>query len=264
MESGKWSVGNVVAVVAVLVVLAIVVLPAFATSRRSPCQSNLKQCAQALKMYCDDFDGMMPSSYLIHRSSHWNRQDCIKFCTQLCSGPGANYPGTNRATWSQVLYENMRNKDIMFCTSDLVDRRARDVTVSYWFKPAMDRAWYGCPKPRRRMADYGYESDQIAFFERCGWHYQDQGGLRAPKGGNNVEINASFMDSHVEKIAIPASGPPNYVNSPAGMTRAYAPFYYNCYVDPNTHVEKLYDKGPLPISTKTGKCIDPGKNYDKL
>ncbi len=268
MQSGKWSVGSVLAVVLIVVAVGMFAFPYGYRprngARRSTCQSNLKQCAQALKMYCDDFNGMMPSSYLINRSNRWNRQDCIKFCTQLCSGPGSNYPGTNRVTWSQVLYDDMRNKGIMWCPSDPVDREGRHPTVSYWFKPAMDRAWYGCPKPKRKMADCGYESEQIAFFEHRGWHYQDQGGLRAPHGGIPVEINASFVDTHVEKITIPGSGPPNYVTSPAGITGPYSPFYYNCYVDPKTKAEKVFEKGPLPISTTTGKCIDPGCNYDKL
>jgi len=196
-------------------------------TRRSTCQSNLKQCAQALKMYCDDYNGMMPSSYLIHRSNRWNRQDCIAFCTRLCTGdpksPVDGYPGAKRATWPQVLCDNMRNKEIMWCPSDPADHRGRDPVVSYWFKPAMDRAWYGCPDPKRTMADYGYESDQVVFFEYSGWHYQDRRGLRAPGDGGNVEVNASFIDTHVKKMTIPACGPPNYINSPSGMTRAYSP-----------------------------------------
>ncbi len=167
-----------------------------ATADRSACLNNLKQCAQALKMYADDYDGALPSSYLVGHAPHWNRPDYLKFATLAGKKPDDKSP---RRTWSQVLYDNMRSKDIVFCPADPVDRSSPNAQASYWYKLANDKAWYGvgCPQPRRKMGDYGYESDQIAFYEHQPFHYGGAGGLR-----DGARINAAFVDTHVELIAV--------------------------------------------------------------
>lgn len=258
-------------VIAIIAILAAILFPVFArareAARRSTCQSNLKQCAQALKMYCDDFDNTLPSSWLVVNptgtTTNAMTPDSYKaFGCTLCAG-GANAfptPGA-RVTWSEMMYDNLRNKDIMWCPSDSQDHLAANAEVSYWFKYAMDYAW-AQTLSKKKMSDYGYESDQIAFFEHKGWHFQDQGGLRRPSGGNNVEINASFMDSHVEKIALPVQAPTDYVKDRTGATGTYFPFFYNCYVLQSTGAESD-PNAQITLNATTGQGWDPSTNYDK-
>jgi len=263
-------------VIAIIAILAAILFPVFArareAARRSTCQSNLKQCAQALKMYCDDYDNTMPSSILCANpisAAGYQTFGC-KLCTAAASDPTNGFPGTNRITWPQMLYDSMRNKDIMWCPSDSTDHSGANATVSYWYKWANDFAW---SQNKKKASDYGYESDQIAFYEYKGWHFQDQNGLRAPTGGVNVEVNASFIDTHVKKITIPASGPAAYASTPAGATSNNEPFYYNVWINPTNQAET---PNPLPTSqynitvatsvtaTNYGQGWDPSSNYDKL
>ncbi len=247
-------------VIAIIAILAAILFPVFArareAARRSTCQSNLKQCAQALKMYLDDFDSMMPSHVVAGVGYD-------TFCGTLCAGGENAFPTpTLRATIWELLYEDMRNKGIMWCPSDSQDHFVGNAPTSYWYKYAMDYAWTAA-NARRKASDYGYESDQIAFFEHKGWHYQDSNGIRGPVGGTPVELNASFMDSHVEKIALPVCAGTTYVTAPSQMTSSVSPFFYNLYVDPNTHVESAAT-GTSISTNANGQGWDPSMNYDKL
>jgi|GEM_PF-612630 len=231
-------------------------------ARKSTCLNNMKQCAQALKLYCDDYDNTLPSSVLVNGKAG-DPKDYQTFGCTLC--PGKDFPGDGKivrsVTWPQVLYDSMRDRDCMWCPDDCTDRTAAKPLVSYWLKYAMDKAW-APPLNRRTITDYGYESQQIAFFEHAGWHYRDD--WRTNGLAQGVEINVSFMDSHVEKIALPASAPTGYINNPSGATGPYEPFFYNCYVSPKSGKESNYiDRNPLPVSARTGVCIDPADNYDK-
>lgn len=254
MQGDKSWILTVILVFLVIFVVAALLFPVLlkATDHARPnnCQSNLKQCAQALKMYSDDYNGQMPSSFLVSRSKYWSRRDAATFVSKL----GSPYPppAGGKRTWSQVLYDNMRNKDIMFCPSDETDHTAApNVRTSYWYKLAMDRAWYGvgCDAPRRSMGDYAYESDQIAFYERMGWHFNDTKGLH-----NGVRINASFVDTHVETIVVPNATSGDPINCAANTDGE--PMYYNLYNDPTTG-ETRCDTGPA-------KHTDPTIYSDKL
>jgi hypothetical protein len=248
----KLTIGGFVAVAALVVAVITVLMPVVAQqsdpSEKATCQSNLKQCAQALKMYADDYDNVLPSSCLVGHAPHWNRLDFVKFATLAGKTPDSTSP---RRTWSQVLYDNMRSKDIMFCPSDPVNRNSPNAQASYWYKLANDKAWYGvgCPEPRRAMSDYGYESDQIAFYEHQPFHYGGTGGLK-----NGARINASFMDTHVETITISNATSGDPVNCAASSNGE--PMYYNCRVDDRT-AKEMIDKGPA-------KQIDPTCCYDKF
>jgi type II secretory pathway pseudopilin PulG len=247
----KLSFGSIVAAAVIVVVVSLLLLPVFAqdreTSQKSQCQSNLKQCAQALKMYADDYDGTMPSSYLVSGKEHWNRNDFLRFATLVGNRPPKTSP---RQTWPEILYDNMRSKDIMFCPSDPVSRNNPNAQASYWYKTANDKAWYGlgCPEPRKKMDDYGYESDQIAFYEHQPWHFGGSGGLK-----NGTQINASFVDTHVETIVIKNATSANPVNCAANSYGE--PMYYNLRVD---------DRGKTKSDTGPARQIDPTFSYDTL
>ena len=231
-------------VIAIIAILAAILFPVFArareAARKSSCQSNLKQCAHALKMYTDDYDGTLPSSALV---AGGNSQPSAANYQNFGCRLGATFPPTNvRQTWPQVLYDNMRNKDIMFCPSDSVDRTPTGAlnnspVLSYWMKYAIDAAWANGYK---KMGDYGFESDQIAFFEYKGWHFNDQSGVR-----DGVMYNMAYMDTHVETKTL-VEGPPTAVTAPSGATASYEPFVYNMWVNPNNNgvAERKFGTNP--------------------
>ena len=251
MQSGKCSILSVILAAFILGMVAIMLaamMPPHEVARKVTCQNNLKQCIQALKMYSDDYDGQLPSSYLVNRSKQWNPIDSYAFISR----PGKLPPGPKqrRHTWSQILYDNIKNKDVMWCPSDKVDKTDPDAQTSYWYKLANDKAWYGvgCAKPRRSMNDYVFESDQLAFYERLGWHFGDEKGLR-----NNVQINAAFMDTHVETILIRNATSGDPMNCAANADGE--PMYYNQYNGP---------QGETKLDTGPAKHTDPAIYSDKL
>ncbi len=260
MRNGKCSILSVIFIFFILFVVAAVLFPVCIRdgdcSHRATCQSNLKQCAQALKMYSDDYDGQMPSSYLISRSKRWNSPDFLMFATRLGEYP----PRSNRKhTIWQVLYDNMKNNDIQWCPSDEADHADPRARTSYWYKLANDKAWYGigCSKPRRSMQDYAYESDQIAFYEHKGWHFGDTKGLH-----NNVQVNASFVDTHVEVIVIKNATSGDPIDCAANTDGE--PMYYNFKTDAEptpyryqvkAHNHEFLQKGPATL-TDPSFCSD--------
>jgi hypothetical protein len=237
------------AFIGVIACLSALLFPVFArareAARKSSCQSNMKFMAQALKMYCDDYDGMLPSSALAtYPPSVASPANYEKFGCTL----GAQFPPRGpRQTWPQVLSDYVRDKDEMWCPSDSTDHTpGPNVVVSYWYKYANDAAWAA---GKRKMGDYGYESDQIAFFEYKGWHYGDQSGLK-----DGFQYNMSYMDTHVESVVL-KDGPPigSPVSTPAGVARSITePFYYNTKVN----------AAGTPSHVLGG--IDPSHNYDDL
>lgn len=238
-------------VIAIIAILAAILFPVFArareAARKSSCQSNLKQCAQALKMYTDDYDGTLPSSSLAGtRNAEGQATQAPTPALYQTFGCrlGTSFPPTGiRQTWSQVLYDNMRNKDIMFCPSDSTDHTPgtgnTNPVVSYWMKYAVDSAW---GQGFKKMGDYGYESDQIAFFEYKGWHFNDQSGVR-----NGVMLNIAFMDTHVASLTI-KDGPTAAAAVPGAATQNVEPFVYNTWVNPNSNppgqVQKQFGTNP--------------------
>ncbi len=243
-------------VIAIIAILAAILFPVFArareTARKASCQSNLKQCAQALKMYVDDYDGEMPTPLL------WNTNLATAypiFGCQLCNGNPTDatngYPGTTRVTWAQMLYDNMRSKNVIWCPSDSTDHAAVSPTISYWYKYANA---YAYTMGKRKMSDYGYESDQVAFYEYNGWHFSDSTGMHV-----NSEINAAFLDSHVEKVTLPVCAAPtaNPTNDKSESMAAYSPMFYNVYLE-------TISGGNSISTTAAGQGWDPSTNYDKF
>lgn len=255
MQSGKPSIASLISIVGIFLVVTLLLYPAFrrASAREGtpvpPCIKNLKQCAQALKMYTDDYNGMLPSSCLVSHSKRWNTPDFYTFACKAGKIPPDSK--MRRVTWAQILYDNMRNRDIMFCPSDTVDKADPSAQTSYWYKLANDKAWYGigCGAPRRNVRDYGYESDQIAFCERLGWHFNDTKGLR-----NGVQVNASYLDTHVETITIKNATSGDPIN--CAVSSDGEPMYYNTRFDEKT--------GNTTEQTGPATLTDPTCCYDAL
>ena len=241
---------DLLAVAIIIIILAAVFGPPFLNRRpgphKSPCQSNMKECVIALHLYCNDYDDTLPSSTLVSHSNKWSRRDFLRFAT-------LRGERSRPKTWSQVLDAHMKNKDIMFCPSDDVDQADPRSRVSYWWKAAIDKAWYGvgCGKPCRRMEDFVYDADQIVLFERKQFHLGERDGLT-----NGARINAAYLDSHVaiETIANATSGDP--INCAANSDGE--PMYFN--------FDNSRPKGPgNPRPARIpATYIDPGKYSDHL
>jgi len=252
MQSGKCSVLSVVLVFVLFFLVAMALFPVFFDrghpAYKAKCLNNLKQCAQALKMYADDYNGQMPSSYFVRHSKQWNKRDSLYFCTRRGKTPSSL--DSPRRTWAEALYYHMKSPDIVFCPKDPVDTTSANPRTSYWYKLANDKAWYGigCEAPRRSMRDYGYESDQIAFYEHCGWHFGDNSGRLT----NGLQINVSYIDTHVETIVIKSATSGDPINCSANSNGE--PMYYNTAVDAKTYQPKQ-DKGPAHHTDPT-TCYD--------
>lgn len=255
---GVATAGIVISGIAILsitlgFILAAILFPVFArareAARKATCLNNMKQIAQAVKMYSDDYDGMLPSSAL-------NKTTKVPtdYCTKLCLN-GQYPPSGRRETWPQVLRDNMKDVDIMWCPSDSIDRSpSANPEVSYWYKFALDKAWRDLGK--KKIADLGYESDQIVFFEHKGWHFSDVTGLK-----RGVQINVSYADTHVETVTLPNQAPPDSSPIVRGedSDQPYEPFYFNVRVDSTGNPT---DAPGAPLDPS--KYCDPSKCYDKM
>lgn len=89
-------------VVAIIAILAAVLFPIFAQAkekaRQTACISNLKQIGTAMRMYCNDNNGMNVSGY-----------------QNIPYGPITNLP--RYRWWPDMLYAYNKNKNIYYCSS---------------------------------------------------------------------------------------------------------------------------------------------------
>ncbi|MHB9036720.1 MAG: type II secretion system protein [Armatimonadota bacterium] len=217
-------------VIAIIAILAAILFPVFArareAARKSNCQNNLKSCATALTLYMNDYDSALPSSAIHSQSATQNDAQYVYFGTTLgVVPPERETTATKIGTWPQVLYGHMKNKDIMFCPSDSVDKDTLDATytakVSYWWKYAADYAWFPANGGAKKEGSFAYNSDQIIFYEHKGFH---SGGEELKN--NDTQINVAFMDTHVKTLTLknsslsgaawdgtnPNIGEPNFYN----------------------------------------------------
>jgi prepilin-type N-terminal cleavage/methylation domain-containing protein len=203
-------------VIAIIAILAAILFPVFArardAARKSNCTNNLKNCAVALQLYWNDYDGTLPSS-AVGMATPDTAYNAARYRT-WASTSGVLPPPTNGSAltaWPQILYGHLKSRDIMFCPSDSVDSNT-NTQVSYWYKCAAEQAWYNQMK---KESNFTYNSDQVIFAERKAFH--DGGGTLA----NGIQINVAYMDSHVKTVTLKNvggganpddSGEPNYYN----------------------------------------------------
>lgn len=240
-------------VIAIIAILAAILFPVFArareAARKATCQNNMKQCAIALQQYWNDYDATIPSAILAAGEGATTASDANRVTFE--STQGKLPPGNTRpTTWAMALYEHLgKNKDIMFCPSDSVDRSDPDEKVSYFWKAAADLAWYDPNIKAQKEGDFAYNADQIIFYERAGFHDGNQGGLK-----NGVQINVAYMDSHVSNVTLKDSSTTEVTES---TTANIEPMFWN------------YDNGddasitPTTI-TPSSTLINPRRYSDKL
>jgi hypothetical protein len=163
----------------------------------------MKELGMAVQMYSRDYNDMLPSSILYGGSKTWNSSDFTSFASVRGSLPLGAASGVARQTWPMVLYRYVGNKDITRCPSDTEAEVRADSRVSYYWKAAVDRAWYGDGgKGFRSIHDFAFPDRQMIFYERSGWHP----GRKTSGLTDGVKINCCFLDGRVSRRTIVSSG----------------------------------------------------------
>ena len=190
-------------------------------ARKSTCQTNMEWLGTTLAMYCGDYDSKLPSSYLYGRSRTWNRSDFIHFASDKGTLPPQDRM-TSGASWPELFFTYMKNKDATWCPSDPEDHDREDAKVSYFYKAAVDRAWYGDGNVKcQKEGDFDFPADQVVFYEHNSWHWGE-----TYKGlSDGVALNMAHLDGHVSVRWIANSGGSEV--TPAPMKGEPAWFNYN-------------------------------------
>jgi len=257
-------------VIAIIAILAAILFPVFArareAARKSTCQSNMKEIAMALQTYWNDYDATLPSSYNAS-GGNLNQSGFELFATGVGFLPPGSADDTQAAngpqTWAQMLYNAHKGKDICFCPSDGQDHNPPKTEVynislhqvSYWWKYAIDKAWTDVNMKCQKESDFGFNADQIVFYECAGFHSGASQGLK-----NGVQINVAFLDTHVKSVSIvncsqdtnsttfvttskPASGEPAFFNFDNNLVKSTTnpppPATAATYVDPRQYSDML-------------------------
>lgn len=218
-------------VIAIIAILAAILFPVFArareTARKATCSSNLHECGIAITTYIGDYDSTMPSSAVVTGKLVATPADQSVFCAGTAGSPSVS----PKVTWAQVIYDYVKNKDILFCPSDSNNSSnvgAAAWSMSYWWKTAMDTAWFASPSSCKKESDFGYNADQVVLYEHSGFHT----GETNLKSG--VQINMCFLDSHVKNHALVDTDPakagqatyPSITEATAANGKG-EPMYYN-------------------------------------
>ncbi|MCE5314064.1 MAG: prepilin-type N-terminal cleavage/methylation domain-containing protein [Armatimonadota bacterium] len=266
-------------VIAIIAILAAILFPVFArareAARKTNCQNNIKNCATALTLYWNDYDGTLPSSaiYASNNTAYTNAttEPTVNYYKYFATCLGVVPPeriATTPAyigTWPQVLYGHMKNKNIMFCPSDSANNNPSDTdapttNISYWFKYAADYAWVNGNK---KEGNFSYSSDQIIFYEHKGWHFG------ADELGDEVQINVAFMDTHVRTITLKNSASKGTSTAwNASTINPGEPNYYNANLDTNCWVDGNGNTTTTSLSSAYGNVksqgVDPTKMGDRF
>lgn len=253
---------TILVVAFIVAVVAAVLFPMFERTgghaRKDDCSYNLKECAAAMQMYCQDYDGLLPSSAIVRHSSKWNKSDFAHFATRLGHVPVPT--NTTPNTWTQLLYPHMIFKDQMFCPSDESDHSGPNSRVSYYWKTAVDKAWYGvgCKKPYRKLTDFPNCADLIVLYERAGFH-DLRGHLwwKHPPGlKNGVRINVAYLDTHVRSVQL-TNATTDDPERPELATNGEPMFF-------NLDQSKLKGPGNPPPAEVPANHTDPSRHSDML
>jgi prepilin-type processing-associated H-X9-DG protein len=248
-ESGRITTLSFVLIIVLFVggaVMYAVLTRSRETDHRVSCQSSLKEVGLYLQMYCDDYGGMLPSSALTGGTT-WSQAKYWAFATLRGILPPPQ--DSLWVSWPMVLYPFMKNRDNIWCPQDTSRRDDPNATVSYWYKAAVDRAWFGGKDAGgkwscKRLQDFKFPAEQIAFYEHTGWHWGDEKmGL-----SEGAAINVVFLDGHVKAVKLRSAG------NAVGESDPVAPgepgwFAYDCqkkqplgvgtYFDPRTCGDRL-------------------------
>ncbi|MDO8585692.1 MAG: DUF1559 domain-containing protein [Armatimonadota bacterium] len=186
----EWVV--VAGIVAILIAILAPVFPKAREPARKPsCQGYLKELANAMSMYVEDWQGCFPVSGVA--------KDDLTFETKLKKNATAG-PAT---TWAGAIAEFVEHPDAYYCPSDA---NGRGSSISYYYKHAVNVA------ARTGFAKeyFAFPAKQVMLYERQPFHW---GGGPIADG---ARINAAFVDGHVQTVGMKDVGPesePSYFNA---------------------------------------------------
>lgn len=271
------SLVNVIIIVLIIAVVSVISYP-IRMRLHSPmhdisiCQKNMKELGIAFQLYHCDYDNMLPSS-AIGGGKTWDVNRFKRFATMRGVIPPQD--GTKDPTWPMLLYSHM-NKDAIWCNGgktrkflfwswyefgSIPDSPLPSTTVSYWYKAAVDLAWFGGPDGKgpkcQKEGDFDFLADQIIFYERSGIHWrQENEGLT-----DGVTINCTFMDGHVaaKRLANSTNKPGKADPTAPGEPAFYNYQYLDAPVDPKIKKPQTKVYGP-----KDEIGWNPHKGGDKL
>lgn len=154
------------------------------------CQAKLKDLGTAVLLYSSDFDNVLPSSAICQGRQSWNKTDFVHF----------NRVG-DKSGWPYLLEGYLKNRldnaDIS-CPYDPDFRNQRGVYPSYYWKAAIDRAWYD---GFHKVEDFPHGQNQMLMYERSCFHGDETLGL-----SDSAFVNCLYVDMHVERNRIINSG----------------------------------------------------------
>lgn len=247
-------------VIAIIAILAAILFPVFArareAARKSNCSNNLKELAIALQTYWTDYDATLPSSAAVDSAATtFVAANFTSFATKMGQVPVPT--NVSPKTWVQMLYSSMKSRDLTFCPSDSEDHYSSTSNVSYHWKYAIDRAWWGPVGPDNgrcmKESDFGYNADQIVFFERAGFHDNKSNGLC-----DNTKINVVYLDTHVRSVTLVNSSPEGSPIDTKTTTFANGePWYFN-------YNQELPKSATNPPSGTATTFLDPRQYSDLL
>jgi len=214
-RKGGFTLIELLVVIAVIAILAAILFPVFARAkqagRRASCQSNLKQLVACLQQYLSDWEGTLPSSYLHNLDyppPYWGYQNY----SSAWGTVGGWFPpqtappvAKNLRYYPTILYPYMKDRNIIWCPGDpykdYQKKTHQDYLpyISYYWKAAVDLAWYGGlgTNPRgpkcRKDSDFAFPTQQVILWEHMPWHSDDP--KHGPRDGQ--WINCAYLDGHV-------------------------------------------------------------------
>lgn len=210
------------------------------------CISRLHEIGLGIQMYAYDHGGELPSSAIVTHSSKWSRRACIAFCTRL-SGRQPEAAGMP-PSYARALYPYyIKSSRLLFCADDSARTVEENSTVSYWWKCAIDRAWFGdgCAKPRRRIADYPHPQRTIVVYEHEVWHGSSTGPLRP-----GAKIPVLCLDGSASGVTLSNTTSGDRINCAANTDGE--PMYFN------------YDNKTKTRCAGPATYIDPARYSDEL
>ena len=236
-------------VIAIIAILAAILFPVFArareTARNATCKSNLHELGIAITTYIGDYDSTLPSS-AIAVSLAGGANSRLMFITGsgFATAAAALPSASPKMSWAQIIYDYVKNKDIMYCPSD-----SSTGALSYWWKTAADDAWNNAATPCRKESDFSYTADQIILYEHTAFHTNETC-LR-----DGVKINVCFMDSHVNNppLKITSNSAAATYPLPADAVASGTvgePVYYNYNLTTDAPLTTTSDKATLAANPR--------------
>lgn len=242
------------AVILIIVGILVYILgPVFERAKepvhKPSCQSNLKELSTAVSLYTADYDGLLPSSVLYDESKTWDEDDFCSFASLRGVIPDpidANDQLTGKS-WPMLV---PHAKDIVWCPSDKSRSEKPSSIVSYYWKAAVDYAWY---QGFRKETDFPRPMDQIILYEHNAWHWgQQKYGLV-----DGVTINCCYLDGHAASKEIINSGYTSTENPPKPLPKSGIgePAWFN---------SDYVTKRPINKKTARGRFWNPSECRDVL